>query len=271
MNRRHHTTAGLVICLAIAGCTSGGSEPTPTPAATSATATATPTPTDAPAATPTPSPTSTPSPAGSPSTSETTTDTPGGGEVPGEVVDFGPQAGTVLAVMGVRHDDRLNLRAGPGTDQEVLARLDPTFDDVVAQGTTRDRDGFWYEVQADGTVGWASAAFLAQLGRVDDVTSTVVAELGTTASASSMEELGRIVAESQASVAPESRIRMVVAADEAGDLGEVTYDVVGLGDDALRGVRLHVFGSPTADGFSLMSVEQTLLCDRGVDDGGLCT
>lgn len=270
MNRHRHVTAGLVVCLAIAGCTSGGSEPTPTTTATAPTATPapTPTPTDTAASTPTPSAAS-PSPTGSPTPSETAPDAPGG-EVPGEVVDFGPQAGTVLAVIGVRHDDRLNLRAGPGTDQEILARLDPTLDDVVAQGTTRDLDGFWYEVEVDGTIGWASAFFLAQLGRVTDATSTVVAQLGMTPSASSMNELGRVVAESQASVEPESRIRMVVAPDESGDLGEVTYDVVGLGDDAVRGVRLHVFGSPTSDGFSLKSVESTLMCDRGVTDDGIC-
>lgn len=259
--------------VAIAGCSSGEPEPTATAtsvAPTTPTPTVTPTPTDQPTPTPTVAPTSTPGPAGTSGMSEAGTDA-SAGDLPGEVVDFGPMAGTVLAVIGVRHDDRLNLRAGPGTDQQVLARLAPTFDDVVAQGNARILDGFWYEVEADGTVGWASATFLAQLGRVDDITATVVAGLGMTPSARSMEELGRIVAESQASVEPASRIRMVVAADESGDLGEVTYDVVGLGDDSVRGLRLHVFGSPTTDGFGLMSVESTLLCDRGVGDDGLCS
>jgi hypothetical protein len=55
-----------------------------------------------------------------------------------------------------------------------------------------------------------------------------------------------------------------------GDLGEVTYDVIGLGDDAVFGFRLHVFGQPGAGGdFSLKSVERTILCGRGVSDG-LC-
>ena len=85
-----------------------------------------------------------------------------------------------------------------------------------------------------------------------------------------MTDLGRVVAEALASDEPPSRIVMTVS-PTVGDLGEVTYDVVGLGDDALRGFRLHVFGTPSesGEGFVLRSVEQTLLCGRGVN-AGLC-
>jgi hypothetical protein len=57
-----------------------------------------------------------------------------------------------------------------------------------------------------------------------------------------------------------------------GDLGEVTFDVVGLLDDAQLGWRLHIFGQPTegGEGFSLKSVEATALCGRGVTEDGLC-
>lgn len=55
-----------------------------------------------------------------------------------------------------------------------------------------------------------------------------------------------------------------------GDLGEVTYDVIGLGDDATLGYRLHVFGQAVSDGISLHSVERTALCTRGVTTDGLC-
>ena len=178
----------------------------------------------------------------------------------------------MLAVIGVQYDDRLNLRAAPGTDQEILARLEPTEDDLVAQGHARMLPrSFWYEVEAAGTVGWVSAKYVAYLGQVDDITSRVVSQLGMTPSASTMAALGLTVAESQA---PEDQpglfIRMVVAADEHGDLGEVTYDVVGIGDDSVRGLRLHVFGTPSSSGFTLKSVEQTVLCGRGVTADGLC-
>ena len=55
-----------------------------------------------------------------------------------------------------------------------------------------------------------------------------------------------------------------------GDLGEVTFDVVGLGDDALFGVRLRVFGTPGDESFTFKTVERTLLCGRGISSNGLC-
>jgi hypothetical protein len=69
---------------------------------------------------------------------------------------------------------------------------------------------------------------------------------------------------------PPSGITMSVA-PTVGDLGEVTFDVIGIQDDAVRGFRVHVFATPDegGEGFVLKSVEQTLLCGRGVS-GGLC-
>jgi hypothetical protein len=88
-----------------------------------------------------------------------------------------------------------------------------------------------------------------------------------------MLELGRIVADAMASTDPESRIRMSVA-PTVDDLGEVTFDVIGLGDDSVLGVRLDVFGAPRdgGDGFSLKSVESTVVCDpaRGAGIDGVC-
>ncbi len=103
------------------------------------------------------------------------------------------------------------------------------------------------------------------------MTAQVVDSLGGTPSAETMLELGALVAEARASDEPPSRIRMTVP-PKVGDLGEVTYDVVGLGDDALFGERLHIFGRPTegGEGFALQSVERTLLCARGLSAGGMC-
>ena len=57
-----------------------------------------------------------------------------------------------------------------------------------------------------------------------------------------------------------------------GDLGEITLDVIGMGDDSILGERLHVFGDPDPGGesFTMRTVERTLLCARGVGDDGLC-
>ena len=106
--------------------------------------------------------------------------------------------------------------------------------------------------------------------------------LGGVPTAASMLELGGIVAAATASVDdPVSRVTVTVAPSEGGDLGEVTYDVVGLPDDSVVGVRLHVFGTPTdadlprsaflqTSAFTLKTVESTSLCGRGVTPDGLC-
>jgi hypothetical protein len=205
-------------------------------------------------------------------TTSTTTAATSTTTLAGEPIDFGPREGDVLAVIGVRYDDVLNVRAGPGIDQPIVATLEPTSNRAVATGRTRALPrSFWTELEVNGVTGWASLAFLAYLGLTDDITATVVEALGEIPTADTMLELGRIAAETQASVEPRS-VLVVVVAPTVGDLGEVTYDVIGLGDDALRGLRLHVFGQPLEDGegFSLMAVEATSLCGRGVTADGLC-
>jgi hypothetical protein len=187
--------------------------------------------------------------------------------LPGEPIGIGPRAGDTLAVVGVAHDDVLNVRVAPGTDQRVVQELDPLSDDVVALGNARALPAsIWFEVEAGGGSGWASSTFLAYLGGTTDETAAIIETLGETPAAETMLDLGLMVAEALASDEPRSRIVLSVA-PTVGDLGEVTYDVVGIGDDAVRGFRLHVFGTPAAggEGFVLDSVEQTVLC------GELCT
>jgi hypothetical protein len=191
--------------------------------------------------------------------------------LPGEPIDIGPNAGDVLAVIGVAHDDVLNVRMAPGTDQPVVAELAPLADAVLALGDARALpESIWFEVEAEGVTGWASSSFLGYLGETTDVTAGVVENLGELPRAETMLDLGLIVAETLASDDPPSRIVMSVS-PTVGDLGEVTYDVVGIGDDAVRGFRLHVFATPDegGEGFVLKSVEQTLLCGRGLS-GELC-
>ena len=190
--------------------------------------------------------------------------------LPGEPISFGPREGDVLAVVGVTHDDTLNLRAAPGSDQPILATIDPTYKDLIAQGETRDlTNAFWIKVAYAESIGWVHMGFVAYLGHTEDVTSTVVKDLGEIPTARSMRELGLMVAETMASNEPPSEIVLVIDAS-GGDLGEVTYDVIGLGDDAVRGLRLHVIGNSVDDGFALESVELTTLCGRDVTETGLC-
>ncbi len=202
----------------------------------------------------------------------TTTTEPTTTTLPGEPIDIGPGAGDVIAVIGVAHDDVLNVRVAPGTDQRIVDELGPLADDVVALGNARSlTQSIWIEVDTGEVTGWVSLSFIGYLGQVTDETAAIIGRLGETPEAETMLDLGLIVAEAVASVDPASSIVMSVA-PSVGNLGEVTYDVIGLGDDAVRGLRLHIFGTPSEsqEGFVLGSVEQTLLCGRGLSDG-LCS
>jgi hypothetical protein len=169
--------------------------------------------------------------------------------------------------MGVAHDDVLNLRAAPGASQTILETIHPTYADLLARGATRSlSSGFWVQVDYRGTVGWAHLGYLGYAGAVEDITADVLDEMGSRPSATTMTALGRMVAESLAIDEPPSDIVRVTPV-VSGDLHEVSYDVVGFADDAIRGVRVHVFGEPTAAGFALRTVEMMVICGRGVDDG----
>ncbi len=203
-----------------------------------------------------------------------TTAAPGGATLtlPGELFESGPGAGDVLGVVAVAFDDVLNLREGPGTDFEVLKKMPARSDRVVANGRAQALpNSIWYEVTFTGVTGWASSTYLAHLGSTDDITAEIVDRLGEIPAAETMMDLGLIVAESYPATERPLRIRMS-GEPSVGDVGEVIYDVVGFADDSVRGLRLHVFGQPleSGEGFSLMSVEATSLCARGVTADGLC-
>jgi hypothetical protein len=250
------------VALASCGSGDGAGSTTTTLAATTTTLTA--------ATTTLPSVSSTTVPPASTTTESPTTSTEAG-DLPGEPIEFGPARGDIVAVVGVAHDDVLNLRALPGASQPVLEEIPPLYDGLIAQGHTRDLGtGFWIEVEYEGTEGWVSFRYIAFLGATTDETASIIDNLGETPAARTMAQLGLTVAESLASPAdPKSEI-VLTAAPTTGDLGEVTYDVVGLGDDAVRGVRVHVFGQPQGEEFVLKTVEMTTLCGRGVTDDGFC-
>jgi hypothetical protein len=229
---------------------------------------ATTTPIETPGASPSPTATASPSPSATPSDEPDQSPSP----LAGEPFDGPPLNGApaALAVIGVAADDVLNVRAGPGVDADVVATLDPLATAVPASGAARLLPGsIWLEVTADGTTGWANSSFFAFLGGTDDITSRLLADVDERPSAPTLEELARDVAAMVASEDPPSDI-VISDGPSVGDLGEVTVDVVGIGDDAVRGARLVVFATVEDDAFTLRTVESTTLCGRGVTDDGLC-
>lgn len=201
-----------------------------------------------------------------------TTATTGGGALPGERVEIYPYQGAKLAVVGVAAGDTLNVRSGPGTDFDVVYDLGPTAMNATATGHNRSvGDAFWSEISADGRTGWANTSFLLQPGQVDDITAAMFPTPADRPTAKTMAELAQAVAQRRASEEPPSRI-VVVEQPTVGDLGEVTVDVIGLGDDSVGGERLKIFAQPGPGGesFTVRTVEATTFCSRGVTDDGLC-
>jgi hypothetical protein len=111
--------------------------------------------------------------------------------LPGEPLDLYPYQGAELVVVGVAAADTLSLRSAPGTEYGVLGELAPLTGGLRATGHNRSLpDGSWWvEVQADRRTGWVNARFVAQPGRVTDVT----AELGRPIRAAGMTELAMAV------------------------------------------------------------------------------
>lgn len=205
------------------------------------------------------------------STTEPTTSSSTSTTLAGENFDGFADDGDVLAVMGVADDDVLNVRAGPGTDQAILTTAQPTANDLVATGRARLlTSSIWYEVTVNGETGWASSSFMGFEAATDDATAEFL-DGQPPIGAETLVDLGLAVADGFASEDPPSSIEQSVA-PVVGDLGEVSYDVIGIGDDSIAGFRLHIFATPSegGEGWVLKSIERTTFCWRGTS-GELCS
>ena len=273
LRARRWVTVVVAAGLGLAGCGTEPVDPSDTTASPSAPAAPSPSPTATDGDTGTPGDAGAPDDTASPTAPDDPAPTltpsdrpdPSPTELAGEPYDGPPLGGrpASLAVIGVSHDDVLNVRSGPGTAAEVVATLDPHATQVAATGRARLLPrSIWLEVAVDGTLGWASSSYLAFFGLTDDVTSEVVADAGGYPSAETLTGLAREVAALRASEEPPSRI-VISGAPSVGDLGEVTVDVIGLADDAQVGERLVVFATPGDERFTVKAVEATQLCGRG--------
>jgi hypothetical protein len=203
-------------------------------------------------------------------TATTTPDT----ALPGTPAAFGPAAGTQLGVIGVAHDDWLNVRDVPNGDvvatltlqlsprspaESALlvrdAEAEAAFARIGVAGVTatgRSRDlatSTWHEIQAGPIVGWASSNYLAPLSPESalDITAQVITDIDGPATAETFAELVDQVVATVASDEPRSRVRTTSAPDPSGDLLDVAVDVVGQPDDSVRGYRLLIVVQMAAD------------------------
>jgi len=189
-------------------------------------------------------------------------------------------AGEIIATLGLLNPyvGLLEVRQAPSGD--VLASPDSWADAIVATGRTRAlATTTWHELRVAGLTGWSSAAYLAQLGATDDLTGHIIEILGERPQADTLLDLGFIVANTVASDEPPSRIVVSVEPFVFEAIGEMTIDVINLGDDSVLGYRLDIFTDAGDDWmsdnpgpFTLRAVESTVLCytSRGVTEDGLC-
>lgn len=215
-------------------------------------------------------PATTPSPSSTAPTNSTTADDRAA--LPGERHDIYPNEGARLAVVGVAAADVLNVRAGPGADYPISFTLEPLFDDAFATGHNRliSGRGYWSEIRVGDRVGWVSTAFVLQPGQADDVTHLLYPADAERPSGS-LTHLATVVA-ARTVEGDEIKPKVVVVdGPRGGDPGEVVVDVVGVGDDSVGGFRMRIFAVPTGGGsYTLRTVEQIVMCRRGVTSDGLC-
>ncbi len=253
-------------------------------AAADATATpAEPTPAEEPTEVPTSEPTATPEPTVEPTPVPEPTAPPL--PAPAPVVDLSAcgdfegfaSAGDIFAVVGMDYQDldtggTLPVLNAPASGDPALHQLANDRENIVTTGLAclLETSGLWYEITADGVTGWVDAYNLGYLGRTDDPTAEIVASVGSIPFGSVISVIGDVVTHF-ASVDPPT---VVTRQGEYtfGDLIEGTIDLIGLGEDAVKGWRLHFFLQED-DGSSdvgLKTVERTAICLRDVTDDGLC-
>ena len=225
--------------------------------------------------------------------------------LPGEPYEWGPTEGTQLNVVGVPqlplhdapsgqiiatldisspYESLLEVREAPSG--EFIASIDSPTGGIVATGRTRRLpdtewpEAVWDEVRVAGLAGWARAAHLAPTGLTGDVTAHLIELLGERPAADTLIDLALIVGGAMATEQPRSLVHTVTRPIVFEGLGEVTVDVLNIGDDSLAGFRLNVFATPAAEDwmsedpgpFTLRTVERTIICHshRGVTADGLC-
>ncbi len=193
---------------------------------------------------------------------------------------YGPAAGEEIFVIGVRHDDVLNVRAGPGTEHAIVTALHP-WGSATATGENRilASDAVWREVTTEGTTGWAHSAYLSRLGRWE-TDEWAMTQLGD-ASAPTILGLGEMVIDiyvrgpSEEDLPEECQpaVELTLAPRWGNDGDELGYDVIGFCDDSVLGVRVHIFGSTTEAGdYYVVDIQARPMCWRGISVGsdGLC-
>lgn len=230
----------------------------------------------------------------------------------GAPLDYGPAEGTPLSIVGLEVNTgqdtadqetdaqgsasltpaTLDFFVAPGQDQAV-ERSEPAFGSdavlLAAGNAWAFQDSVWWELTVGGVEVWADQANLGALGDSFNVYDEVFESLDTV-EAPTLNELALQIARSRPTGGPEPRITVVTEETEidAPHHLYVIVDILGLGDDSVKGERLRievlvmfednespdslddtVENERTVLSVVLSDVILTPICGRGVHDG-LC-
>lgn len=207
-------------------------------------------------------------------TTETTEAAQGEVVLDGEPFDIGPGEGDQLDVVGVAHDDELNFRQLPDPSSAIVDAVAPQASSpvVLSQGEGRllTRSAWWH-VTVDGQDAWANFTFLGMLGRTSDVYDELAEQLGVVEE-DSLDDLVDAIAAVRGSDGPEPTVTYVTDPDIGSGQQDVVIDIVGYGDDALKGERFTLTvtdATSSGSGVGLVGAEATIICSRGLS-GDAC-
>lgn len=194
-----------------------------------------------------------------------------------------PPAGQQLDVVGVIGTDVLNFRQRPDPSSPILATAPPATEGVtpplvVATGVGQNfGNEVWWQVTIDGTTAWANARFLGMLGVSANTFDELEAEMASL-SAETIEELAEAIAATRSDgPIPVVVVVELIGVDAPSSLA--TIDVIGIGDDAVRGERIHLNLFNIRDieaqefiilGYEITDATSTAICGRGITVDDLC-
>lgn len=200
----------------------------------------------------------------------------------GQPYDIGPAAGQPVVVVGVRYDDVLNLRDAPNAGATIVGTAAPLSQSptlLSAGSGLLFTDSAWWAIAADGTPAWVNTTFIGGLGTTQDIFGQMYGGI-VPDEAATIQALAEVIGEKRAD-GPVPLV-VLVTEPEADDAigGRVLFDVIGLGDDAVKGERIEmqfefVWDNPVADnraivGHRVVALSSTAICARGLADAGLC-
>lgn len=211
----------------------------------------------------------------------TTTTTSGG-----VFYDIGPVAGETLDVVGVRYDDVLNIRDQADASSAIVATAAPfaANPQLISGGEGllfNPNGGAWWKVTVNGNAAWASASFLGQVSpNNEDLLPVLTANMPSTTSPN----LNTLIIDIATALAAGPTPSVVLSTEPVGidAIGsEATIDVLGIGDDSVKGWRIRILfnnvfddinaSNPQLVGVELVVADAFPICHRGLEaSSGLC-